>query len=141
MTRLLLAAALVLTLAPAARAHGNDELRWHGKTWAGCRMPFGTDHEIVRLIRCAADHYPVDIPTALRIAQAESGLEASADNGGCCAGVFQQHRSYWAGRLAAYNRSASWNLQAAPSVFNGRANVLVSVWMAHHAGWGAWSTY
>jgi len=48
------------------------------------------------------------------------------------AGVHQHALKYWADRAETYG-FPDW------SVYNGRANVIVSIRMAHRHGWGAWS--
>ncbi len=47
-------------------------------------------------------------------------------------GVFQQAIQYWPGRAKEYG-FPGW------SMYKGRANVIVSIRMAHRNGWGAWS--
>jgi len=145
MRAILTAGAVVLMLgvvgAPNAAAHGSHgPLRWDGESWGSCRLPSGNDHEVMRLIRCAVDHYPTDLQTALYVAERESGYEPSAYNGTCCAGVYQQHLDYWPGRVIAYSHAASPDLDVQGSPYDARSNVLVSIWMAHHSGWGAWTT-
>jgi hypothetical protein len=58
------------------------------------------------------------------------------------AGLFQQLPGYWPGRRAAYRRAIAARpaLQIKPrvSVFNPRANVLVSTWMIASGGLSHW---
>jgi hypothetical protein len=94
----------------------------------------GTWH-IKRLIRCAAFRWdspgtPLD---AVAVARCESGLRPDAYNHNGYAGLFQQATRYWA------QRAERWG-QPDRSVFNARANVIVSVRMAAALGsWSAWA--
>lgn len=74
---------------------------------------------------------------AVLIARRESGLNPKAYNPtGCsgygCKGVFQQSMRYWDGRWR------SWGKDTRNNAFNMRANVIVSIRMAHIEGWGPW---
>lgn len=102
------------------------------------------------LIRCVIEEFgpvPGGVPNALRIARCESGdhLWPWAQTGSS-AGVFQQNTRYWVGRVSDFLR-AKWfthrEWRAIHSVPNGaynpRANVIVSIRMAHGGGWGPWS--
>ena len=93
----------------------------------------GTWH-IKQLIRCAARRW--DSPgtpfKAVEVARCESHLRPSAYNPNGYAGLFQQATRYWAGR------ADRWG-QPDRSVFNARANVIVSIRMARALGsWNAW---
>jgi Transglycosylase-like domain len=90
-------------------------------------------HQVKRLIRCAARrwHVPGGPHKALSVARCESGYNPSAYNPAGYLGVFQQARAYWPGRADRYDFDGR-------SAFNGRANVIVSVRMAHAGGWGPW---
>jgi hypothetical protein len=68
---------------------------------------------------------------AVAVARCESNLNAKAYNSGGYAGVFQQAVNYWPGRSKTFGFK-HW------SVFNGRANIIVSIRMAHRYGWSAW---
>jgi soluble lytic murein transglycosylase-like protein len=90
-------------------------------------------HQVKRLIRCAARRWHVSggPSKALRVARCESGYDPSAYNPSGYLGIYQQAKWYWAGRAVRFgfpDRSA----------FNGRANVIVSIRMAHASGWGGW---
>ena len=67
----------------------------------------------------------------MSVARCESGFRPRAYSGGN-AGVFQQRVVYWRGRARRFG-FRGW------SVYNGRANVIVSIRMAHTTGWGDWS--
>lgn len=88
---------------------------------------------VTKLIRCAARHWhvPGGPDTAVSVARCESGLDPEAFNRAGYAGVYQQATRYWKTRARSYG-FPDW------SVFNGRANVIVSIRMAHRFGWGAW---
>lgn len=90
-------------------------------------------HHVKELIRCAARrwHVPGGPDKAISVARCESGFDPKA-KGGSNAGVFQQRLVYWPKRAKVYG-FPDW------SAYNGRANVIVSIRMAHRAGWGAWS--
>jgi hypothetical protein len=93
----------------------------------------GTWH-IKQLIRCAASRWdsPGTPGQAISVARCESNLNPHAYNSGGYAGLFQQSTQYWPGR------AEQWG-QDERSVFNGRANIIVSVRMAHAAGsWSPW---
>jgi len=86
------------------------------------------------LIRCAARHWgsPGGASKALDVARCESGLNTDAYNPGGYAGVYQQAVHYWP------DRADKWGFPDR-SVYNGRANIIVSIRMANSAdSWGIW---
>jgi hypothetical protein len=89
--------------------------------------------QVKKTIRCAARRW--DVPggprKALSVARCESGFDPHAYGSGN-AGVFQQALPYWPGRATQYGLPGR-------SAYNGRANVIVSIRMAHAGGWGPWS--
>jgi hypothetical protein len=97
-------------------------------------------HKVEHLIDCAVRIWPVAGGNfyARSIAERESHMWPWALNTSSgCAGLYQHVQSLWAGRVAAYwNPAWFWRV---PSVFNARANVIVSIRMAHSGGWGPWS--
>ncbi len=134
------AAALILTaifsLFPlsAATAH-TEEARYVYTSDKICDIPWrdGRD-EVKRLIRCAADHWEVDVEKALDIASRESRYNADAYNSWSCAkGVFQHLCRYWPDRSYAFGFKDR-------SAFNGRANIIVTMKMVRRVGWSPWST-
>jgi hypothetical protein len=93
----------------------------------------GTWH-IRQLIRCAAIRWdsPGTPKDAIEVARCESDLRPGAYNPNGYAGLFQQATRYWR------DRAEHWG-QAGRSVFNGRANIIVSIRMAAaHGSWSAW---
>jgi hypothetical protein len=93
----------------------------------------GTWH-IRQLIKCAARRWdsPGTPSKAVEVARCESHLNPAAYNSGGYGGLFQQSTRYWPGR------AERWG-QPDRSVFNGRANIIVSIRMAHALGsWSAW---
>ena len=90
-------------------------------------------HHVKRLIKCAAHRWRVagGPRKALSVARCESGFRPRAYSAGN-AGVFQQRVVYWRDRAKRFG-FRGW------SVYNGRANVIVSIRMAHATGWGDWS--
>lgn len=96
------------------------------------------DQEIRDTIRCAARAFGVDISDALSVAECESHYKADAWNPGGYAGVYQQSTRYWRTRQNTYDPDhGDWDI--GESVFNGRANVIVSIRMVARGGWGPWS--
>lgn len=91
-------------------------------------------YQVRQLIRCAARHWHVTggPDKAIRVARCESRLDPSAYNPAGYLGVFQQARTYWPDRADRYGFDGR-------SAYNGRANVIVSIRMAHATGWSAWS--
>jgi hypothetical protein len=91
-------------------------------------------YQLKRLIRCAARRWDVagGPDKAVRVARCESRLDPDAYNSGGYAGVYQQATKYWPSRATIYGFRDY-------SVYNGRANVMVSVRMAHRGGWGPWA--
>lgn len=89
--------------------------------------------QVKKLIRCAADRWKVSggPSKALAVAKCESGFNPKAYASGN-AGVFQQATKYWPTRAKTFGFPDY-------SAFNGRANIIVSIRMAHRWGWGAWS--
>lgn len=127
----LLLVAAPLSTAPPAAAHDGT---FHGNAMKVCRIDWreGPAH-VERLIRCAARTWPVPggPDYAVSVARCESGLDPSTVYYGHY-GVFQHVLRYWPARATAYGFDG-W------SPLNGRANILVSIRMAHVGGWGPWS--
>ena len=89
---------------------------------------------IKQLIRCAAGRWdsPGTPGQTISVARCESNLNPHAYDSGGYAGLFQQSTQYWPGRAEQWGQNER-------SVFNGRANIIVSVRMAHAAGsWSPW---
>jgi hypothetical protein len=89
--------------------------------------------QVKLLIRCAARRWSVagGPDKALQVARCESGYNPDAYNPDGYAGVYQQAQRYWP------NRADHWGFPDR-SAFNGRANIVVSMRMAHASGWGGW---
>jgi hypothetical protein len=130
----LMIAALVAATGPASSATRGNVARpgishricsydWSKGTW-----------QLKQLIKCAARNWKVagGPDKALSVARCESRFNPKAYNTGGYAGVFQQSIFYWPGRARAYGFRDR-------SVYNGRANIIVSIRMAHREGWGPWS--
>jgi hypothetical protein len=127
-----LVAALAISMLfalPSGPASAGDRV----KDWVCDYRWRDSTHQIKRLIRCAARRWsvPGGPAKALSVARCESNFDPGAYGSGN-AGVFQQAVPYWPGRARAYGFPSV-------SVYNGRANVIVSIRMAHAGGWGAWS--
>jgi hypothetical protein len=89
---------------------------------------------IKQLIRCAAFRWdsPGSPRHAVEVARCESELRPRAYNPNGYAGLYQQATRHWP------DRAEQWG-QHGRSVFNGRANIIVSIRMAAAAGsWSAW---
>ena len=96
---------------------------WREGTW-----------QLKKLIKCAARRW--DSPgvpmKAVEVARCESHLNPEAYNSGGYAGLYQQATRYWA------DRADRWG-QPDRSVFNARANIIVSIRMARALdSWSAW---
>ncbi len=132
--RLVIAALTIstlMTLAPAAPAQAQPTSRISSNV---CRIDWSDGQRGVRkLIRCAARRWHVSggPSKAVSVARCESGLNPEASSGRY-AGVFQQSLTYWPRRAKTFG-FRKW------SAYNGRANIIVSVRMAHRWGWSAWS--
>lgn len=123
--------AALLAAAPAAPASAAQQIpervcdhRWREGTW-----------HIRQLIRCAARRWdaPGSPRYAVTVARCESDLRPKAYNPGGYAGLFQQATRYWPTRAVHFG-------QADRSVYNARANVIVSIRMAASANsWSAWA--
>jgi hypothetical protein len=84
------------------------------------------------LIRCAARHFGVSRDKALYVANRESNFHPTAYNSWSCAkGIYQHLCKYWPSRADAYGYD-NW------SAYNARANIMVTMRMVKHYGWGAW---
>lgn len=115
---------------------------------AQCRYQYAngqagwTDREVKKLIACAVSRYPVSggLDKALYIANRESGFECRANNPNSSAfGVYQVISSTWTSWHAGlpprwWHRR--WELMHSRG--NCRANVMVSIRIAHSGGWGPW---
>jgi hypothetical protein len=87
---------------------------------------------VKQLIRCAASHHGVSVDTALYVAWRESRYRPSAYNAaGEAAGIYQHLLKYWPDRAADYGFE-EW------SVFNARANIMVTMRMVEEYGWAPW---
>jgi len=94
---------------------------WRQSTW-----------HVKQLIRCAAAHHDVNVDKALYIAWRESRYRPSAYNAeGGAAGIYQHLLKYWPDRAATYGFK-DW------SVFNARANIMVTMRMVKRYGWAPW---
>jgi hypothetical protein len=135
--RRVIAAALaipaLLAVAPAtataAQGHGDRTvpLRVCHYDWRA------STHQLKSVIRCAAHRWkvPGGVAKALSVARCESGFNPRAYNASGYAGVYQHAVRYWR------QRADEWGFPRR-SVFNGRANVIVAIRMAHALGWSAW---
>ncbi len=135
--RRIVAAALMLTLVLAAAPSLTTAEARPRTTVSRTLCPYDwrrSTYQLKRMIRCAARHWSVagGPHQALSVARCESHFNPGAYNSGGYAGVFQQATSYWPGRSDTFGFHDY-------SVFNGRANIMVSLRMAHRAGWGAWA--
>jgi hypothetical protein len=115
--------------APSASAGGGNEV----KDWVCDYRWRHSTYQLKRLIRCAARRWTVagGPDKALSVARCESHLDPRAYASGN-AGVFQQAVAYWPTRAQTFGFPGVW-------AYNGRANAIVSVRMAHVNGWSAWS--
>lgn len=131
-------AALAITTTAAFAAGRTTDQQRADIRFQHLENPKWTTTEVVKTIRAAVRRWPVPggSTKALSVARCESGLNERASNGGDYLGVFQQSARYWPGRQNAYD-SARWHL--GERAFNARANIIVSVRMAHGSGWGDWS--
>ena len=135
-----------MTATPARAHHG----RAHD--WMADKCRYGeidpgrqSQREMALTISCAVRKWPVPggVSMAMMVASHESGLNATAKNGssGAC-GIYQHIQSYWPGRQNAADRP--W-FPIGESCTNGRANIIVSIKIAHVIGWEAhwcrWTTY
>lgn len=126
-----LAGASLLALAPSATATEAHEVPIQVCDHDWDRGPW----HVKQLIRCAADRWdsPGGGAKAIEVARCESGLRPRAYNPNGYAGLFQQSTRYWPGRADSFGMPDR-------SVFNGRANIIVSVRMARSMGsWSAWA--
>lgn len=87
------------------------------------------------LIRCAAPKLGVSTSKALYIAWRESRYNPHADNpSSSAAGVFQVVSGTWAYFVSHYR----WGNRVGTSVYDGRANVILSLRYVHRRGWSPW---
>lgn len=91
--------------------------------------------QIKRLIRCSVRRWHVrgGARKAIRVARRESNFRPRAYNPAGYKGVYQQSTRYWRRRARKYG-FPGW------PAYNARANVMVSIQMAHRGGWGPWPT-
>jgi len=97
---------------------------WREGTW-----------QLKHLIKCAARRWdsPGAPMKAVEVARCESHLNPEAYNSGGYAGLFQQATRYWR------DRADRWG-QPDRSVYNARANIIVSIRMARALdSWSAWA--
>lgn len=137
---------VVVSLPSLARADRGpcDEDRFHVRPRMGHEL---VGRKVRGLIRCAEDRWdvPGGAPKAIAVAECESGLWPWAHGNGNL-GIFQQREPYWVGRARTYLERSwfsahRWEriLTVPQGAYLARANVLVSIRMAHRGGWGPWS--
>jgi hypothetical protein len=136
LTLLLTAAPLIASAGASTTSSGTTE-RTAARRVSGriCDIDWKrSTYQLKRLIRCAARRWDVTggPDKAVAVARCESRFDPDAYNPGGYAGVYQQATRYWPSRATTYGFRDY-------SVYNGRANVMVSVRMAHRGGWGPWS--
>jgi hypothetical protein len=142
MAVLVVAAIGLTTAAPATADRGAGA--WREKECRYARAdgePGYSQSEIRRVIECAVGKWSVvgGVPMAICIAAHESGLDPSAYNPNGHGGLFQQDTGAWPGRRATWE-PPTWDKGLHPSVFNARANTVVSIRMAHADGdWDQWA--
>jgi hypothetical protein len=88
---------------------------------------------VKQLIRCAASHHGVSTEKALYVAWRESRYRPSAYNAaGGAAGIYQHLLKYWPDRAEDFGFSDR-------SVFDARANIMVTMRMVKQYGWDPWA--
>lgn len=146
MSRLVAVATVAAVLAPTA-AHAEptfnermDTARFKTFLWPDDEWGL---RENQLAIRSAAHLFGIDQQRMLCIAERESGFNEHAYNSSSgAAGIFQHLQTYWRGRVVAYRARSRPALAIRPgaSVFNPRANILVSARMMAAGGWSNWTT-
>jgi Transglycosylase-like domain len=128
----LLGASPLLSPAPASATQQTRDARVLSTRICDYEWQSGR-RQVKLLIRCAARRWSVSggPNKALQVARCESGYNPDAYNPDGYAGVFQQAQRYWP------SRADHWGFPDR-SAFNGRANIIVSIRMAHASGWGGW---
>ena len=145
LTTIALATAITLSTWASPRIVGAEERltmgqRHHLVKYQGLSGVDWSVTENLLTIRAAFHRYGMGDGVARCVAMRESGYNEDARNlYSGAAGLFQHLPYYWAGRVAAYNRSAypNWKVHST-SPFNARANALVTAFMVKHGGWGPW---
>lgn len=103
--------------------------------------------KVKRIIRCAVERWsvPGGASKAIAVATCESGLWPWAV-GGDNLGIFQHKDDYWMSRVREYLKprwftDRQWERLTSKlsGAFLARANILVSIRMAHRVGWGPWA--
>ncbi len=135
MTVLFLTLTLMPMISTTARAHhdpGPCDIHWRRAYY-----DHGQTGPIADLIRCAVGRWPVagGVTKALSVARCESGLRPDAD-AGVSEGLYQHVKTYWPARADRWLWPA-WQIR--PSIWNARAQAIVTMRMVHAWGWGAWS--
>lgn len=135
-TRILVACvslALALSAVPASAHHRSGPCNLHRRDDETVRQ------HSKRLIRCAADRWPVrgGAGKAVCIAKHESGLDPKATSpGGAYLGLFQHSADAWPDRFQQWTKRG-WDLS--DSALSGRTNTIVTIRMASANGWGPWA--
>lgn len=132
--------ALVLSLQPEQQVAAVSRVNQYE-----CRLSMSNGRpgyqpaDVRRLIHCAADRWPVDISTAMYVADRESNFQPHAYNPSGASGVYQHMAHLWPARIASFLRNTGRRFDVRhTSPFNARANVLVTIRMVHQGGWGPW---
>lgn len=133
--------AAVLATAPASAEPAWPE-RWQTARFRTLDWPDGSFsvRENLLTVKAAARRFGVDFSRMLCIAERESGLNEHAYNASSGAsGIFQHLATYWRGRVVAYRAPPSLYVRPGASVFNARANVLVSARLMAMGQWFHWT--
>lgn len=101
-------------------------------------------HKNSNLIECAAHRWSVSggASKAKSVARCESGLWTWAHTSGTSYyGLFQHGISYWDSRVHHFIKHRWFPHKRLRDIgpYNGRANAIISIRMAHGGGWGPWS--
>ena len=142
------AVAIALMLSLASPAHAAERGPCDAERWLRITPEEVRDNPnlVPGLIRCAAERWGVDVSTALRVAECESGMWPWA-HGNENYGLFQHRGIYWQDRIGLLRErwfnEAQWDrikeVPAGPYI--ARANTIVAMKMVRNAGWSAWSCY
>lgn len=93
------------------------------------------DGEVERALVETAREFGLDLGKFRAVAKCESGLNPNDDSRSYY-GLFQHSKTEWLERVAAFNRSHSYRVEADPH--NPFWNARAAGWMIQNAGWGAW---
>lgn len=101
----------------------------------------GMTRDVIALIGCVEHRWsvPGGKRKMVQVGRCESSLRPHANETPGVGGLFQHKYRYWPGRARRFTRARWFGGDSTPSIFNGRANTIVTARYVRRFGWRAWT--